>query len=175
MTEHRHHRDCGCLAMLSRRGVLGLGLAAAAITSASAADKGYEAMLVKCIDPRFTTNSWAYMSSRGWQNLYSQFNIAGGPIGVVAPVFADWQKTYWDNLKITYDLHEVKRVVAITHRDCGAAAVAYGDRIKTDRAYETQMHREALHTFRAEVAKRYRDLTVELGIMDINGAVEVVA
>jgi hypothetical protein len=175
MTKHRHHRDCGCLAMLSRRGALGLGLAAAAMASASAADKGYEAMLVKCIDPRFTTNTWAYMSSRGWQNLYSQFNIAGGPIGVVAPVFADWQKTYWDNLKITYDLHEVKRVVAITHRDCGAAAVAYGDRIKTDRPYETQMHREALHTFRAEVAKRYRDLVVELGIMDINGAVEVVA
>ena len=85
-------------------------------------------MLVKCIDPRFTTNTWAYMSSRGWQNLYSQFNIAGGPIGIVAPVFADWQKTYWDNLKITYDLHEVKRVVAITHRDCGAAVVAYGER-----------------------------------------------
>ena len=45
-------------------------------------------MLVKCIDPRFTTNTWPYMSSRGWQNLYSQFNIAGGPIGIVAPVFA---------------------------------------------------------------------------------------
>jgi hypothetical protein len=179
MIVHKHGRDCGCLALLSRRRTLGLGIslasAAAGTVPARAVDKGYEAMLLKCIDPRFTTNTWAYMSSRGWQNLYSQFNIAGGPIGVVAPVFSDWQKTYWDNLKITYDLHEVKRVVAITHRDCGAAAVAYGDRIKTDHAFETKMHHEALHAFRAELAKRYPDLKAELGIMDLNGAVEVVA
>lgn len=174
---HLHHAGCGCLTLLSRRRTLGLGLAAAAATAspALAVDKGYEAMLVKCIDPRFTTNAWAYMASRGWQNLYSQFNIAGGPIGVVAPAFADWHKTYWDNLKISYGLHEVKRVVGITHRDCGAAAVAYGDRIKTDRAYETEMNVLALRAFRAEVKKRYPELIVELGIMELNGAVEPVA
>jgi hypothetical protein len=177
--QHVHHRDCGCLSLLARRGFLGLG-AVAAVTAAvpsiaQAVDGGYEAMLLKCIDPRFTTNTWTYMSSRGWQNLYSQFNIAGGPIGVVAPVFADWHKTYWDNLDISYKLHEVKRVVAITHRDCGAAVVAYGDRIKTDRAFETAKHQEALHTFRAELKKRYPDLGCELGIMELSGAVEVVA
>jgi len=178
MTHHVHHASCGCLELLSRRRALGLGvgaLATAAAAPALALDKGYEAMLVKCIDPRFTTNTWAYMSTRGWQNLYSQFNIAGGPIGIVAPVFADWQKTYWDNLKITYDLHEVKRVVAITHRDCGAAVVAYGERIKTDKAFETKTHAGALNQFRDEVVKRYPDLKVELGIMDLTGAVESVA
>ena len=179
MTHHLHHAGCGCLELLSRRRALGFGIgalaAAASAGPALALDKGYEAMLVKCIDPRFTTNTWAYMSTRGWQNLYSQFNIAGGPIGIVAPVFAGWQKTYWDNLKITYDLHEVKRVVAITHRDCGAAVVAYGERIKTDKAFETKTHAGALNQFRDEVVKRYPDLKVELGIMDLTGAVEGVA
>ena len=179
MTAHSfHHAGCGCLQRLSRRRALGFGLAAAAATVATPAlalDTGYEAMLLKCIDPRFTTNTWTYMASRGWQNLYSQFNIAGGPIGVVAPVFADWHKTFWDNLKISYDLHEVKRVVAITHRDCGAAVVAYGERMKTDRAFETKTMAGALHQFRDELAKRFPDLKAELGIMDLNGAVEVVA
>ena len=49
---------------------MGLGLGAAAIASAGPAlalDDGYEAMLMKCIDPRFTTDTWKYMSSRGWQ------------------------------------------------------------------------------------------------------------
>lgn len=163
--------------MLGRRGLFGLGVGAAALAAtrpALALDKGYEAMLLKCIDPRFTTNTWAYMASRGWQNLYSQFNIAGGPIGVVAPAFASWHQTFWDNLKISYGLHEVKRVVGITHRDCGAAAVAYGDRIKTDRAFETQKHVEALHAFRAGVVKRHPGVLVELGIMELSGAVEPV-
>jgi hypothetical protein len=176
MRQHFHHGGCGCLSSLSRRGLFGLGLGAvvAAATPALALDKGYEAMLLKCIDPRFTTNTWSYMASRGWQNLYSQFNIAGGPIGVVAPKFADWHKTFWDNLEISVGLHEVKRVVAITHRDCGAAVVAYGDRIKTDRAFETEMHTQALHAFRSELQKHQPQLTAELGIMDLNGAVEVV-
>jgi hypothetical protein len=175
MIKHRHHGDCGCMALLSRRGALGLGLAAAAALPARAIDKGYEAMLVKCIDPRFTTNTWTYMAGRGWQNLYSQFNIAGGPIGVVAPAFESWHKTYWDNLEISYGLHEVKRVVGITHRDCGAAVVAYGERIKTDAAFETEKHREALHAFRDGVNKRYKDLGVELGIMSLDGTVELIA
>lgn len=162
---------------LSRRRALGLGLgalAASAVSPAQAVDEGYEAMLLKCIDPRFTTNTWAYMSSRGWQNLYSQFNIAGGPIGVVAPAFADWHKTYWDNLDISVKLHNVKRVLGITHRDCGAAAVAYGDRIKTDKAYETQMNTQALQSFRTEVRKRQPQVIVELGIRDLTGAIEPV-
>lgn len=171
-----HAAGCGCLAALSRRRVFGMttGMVLAAATPALAIDKGYEAMLLKCIDPRFTTNTWAYMAGRGWQNLYSQFNIAGGPIGVVAPKFADWQKTFWDNLDISVQLHEVKRVLGITHRDCGAAAVAYGDRLKTDRAFETAMHTEALRTFRSEVRKRQPHLVVELGIMELSGAVGVV-
>jgi len=142
---------------------------------AMAVDQGYEAMLLKCIDPRFTTNTWAYMSARGWQNLYSQFNIAGGPIGVVAPAFAKWHDTFWENLAISVQLHNVKRVVGITHRDCGAAAVAYGDRIKTDKAFETEMNRTALRQFRVEVLKRQPQVVVELGIMDLNGAVEPVS
>lgn len=177
MNSHIHGRDCGCLALLGRRSLFGLGLGAAAVAAtrpALAIDKGYEAMLLKCIDPRFTTNTWAYMASRGWQNLYSQFNIAGGPIGVVAPAFKEWHKTFWDNLAISMDLHNVKRMVGITHRDCGAAAVAYGDRIKKDRAFETKMNVEALHQFKAETLKRHPRLIVELGIMELSGAVEVV-
>jgi carbonic anhydrase len=165
------------MAQLSRRRMFGLGLGVAAMTAAApafAVDQGYEAMLVKCIDPRFTTDTWKYMTGRGWQNLYSQFNIAGGPIGVVAPAFAKWHDTYWDNLAISVQLHSVKRVVGITHRDCGAAAVAYGDRIKTDKAYETEMNTKALRQFRDEVKKRQPQVIVELGIMDLSGAVEPV-
>jgi carbonic anhydrase len=45
--------------------------------------------------------------------------------------------TFQVNLAIAVHLPNVKRVVGITHRDCGAAAVACGDRLKTDAAWET--------------------------------------
>lgn len=182
MSQHFHHSSCSCLAGLSRRGilggVLGLRLAAAAVAATSPAlaadDAAYDAMLMKCIDPRFTTFTWSFMASQGLQNDYSQFNIAGGPIAAVAPVFADWRKAWWDNLDISFKLHSIKRVVGIVHRDCGAAAVAYGDRIKTDPAFETAKLSEALRAFRTEVRQRHPKLAVDIGIMGVNGAVTAV-
>ena len=179
-----HSGSCGCLPAppaFSRRRALGLGLGvglAGAVTAAfpalAADKKSYEAMLVNCIDPRFTTSSWAYMAGRGLKDGYSHFVIAGGPIGMVSPKFADWQKTFWDNLAITVQLHNISRVVSLTHRDCGAAVVAYGDRIKTDKAFETQEHVGALRAFKAAVNQRQPKLAVETGIMGLDGTVEVV-
>ncbi len=176
MKAHLHHARCGCTERLSRRGVLGLGFAGAVIKAfpALAAGGKYEAMLVNCIDPRFTTNSFAYMAGRGFKDLYSQFVIAGGPIGVVAPGFEDWRKTFWDNLSITVKFHSIKRVVGVTHRDCGAAAVAYGERMVSDFAFETAKHTEALTAFRAEVVKRQPGLAVDTGIMGLDGLVTIV-
>lgn len=175
---HTHHPGCGCLAALSRRHLLGLGLGAAAVATtgpALALDDGYEAMLMKCIDPRFTSDTWKYMTSRGWQNKYSQFNIAGGPIAAVAPIFQEWRAAWEANLDISVQLHNVKRLIGMAHRDCGAAALAYGDRIKTDRAFETEMLSQGLRAFRDQAGKRQPQLVVELGIMDLNGTVETVA
>jgi len=175
MTSHFHHGGCGCLQALSRRGVMGLGLSAAVVAASSpglaADDAVYEAMLMKCIDPRFTTFTWNYMSGQGLQNKYSQFNIAGGPIAAVAPVFSDWRKAWWDNLEISVKLHKIKRVIGVVHRDCGAAAVAYGDKIKTDKAFETAQLTEALQKYGAEVKQRTPALSVSLGIMGLDGVV----
>lgn len=166
---------------LSRRSLFGMGVAAGAmaltaprLALAQKPSPTYEAMLMNCIDPRFSTFTWAYMGSHQWQNLYSQFTIAGGPVAAVAPVFEAWRKAWWDNLDISIKLHQVKRVVGLCHRDCGAAVVAYGDRIKTDPAFETAQLSQALQTFGTEVKTRHPQLSVQLGIMALNGAVEPV-
>ena len=69
-----------------------------------------------------------YLAKRGLTGKYSQFTFAGAAIGVVAPKFADWHKTFWDNLAASIELHNIKSVIAIDHRDCGAAKIAYGDK-----------------------------------------------
>jgi hypothetical protein len=147
---------------------------------ASAAGGNYEAMLVNCIDPRFTTLSWQYMgllSGVDREKLgdnYSHFVMAGGPIGAVHPKFAPWHKTYWDNLEISVGLHHIKRVVALTHRYCGAAKLAFGADKVGDRDTETVSHAEALMAFRKEVNTRHPKLSVITGIMDLKGRVDLV-
>ena len=177
---HRHAPGCGCVApVLDRRRALALGLGAAgalllAGRAAHAADgKTYEAMLVSCIDPRLIDEVHGYMNGRQLLNQYSHFAIAGAAIAVVAPAFKDWQPAFWDNLAATIQLHSIKRVIAVNHRDCGAAKIAYGeDKVKTAEA-ETTLHRDVLGQFRQEVQSRRPSLKIETGLMALDGTVEM--
>jgi hypothetical protein len=176
-------RGPGCLCnapmppAVNRRWVLraaGAGVLLAALpTLARAADGKYEAMILACIDPRLQDPVHAYAAKRGLTGQYSQFVIAGAAVGVVAPAFADWHKTFWDNLATSIQLHQIGRVIAIDHRDCAAAHIAYGEAAFADPARETETHRQALAKFRQEVGHRHPNLGVETGLMALDGSIEM--
>ena len=176
-------RTCACCGdhlagRFDRRHVLraagGIGLFAALQPfMAIAAEGNYEAMVLGCIDPRLQEPVAKYTASRGLTGKYSQFVIAGAAIGVVAEPFKDWHKAFWDNLATSIELHHIKRVIAIDHRDCGAAKIAYGEAAVADPARETETHRKALAQFREEVGKRHPNMAVETGLMALDGSVEM--
>jgi carbonic anhydrase len=149
------------------------GLAAAVPSFAFAATGNYEAMLLACIDPRFPEPTIKYMESRDMTGRYSQFTIAGAAIGVVAPAFKGWHKTFWDNLAASIKLHNISKVITMDHRDCGAAKIAYGAAKVADQPIETNTHKTALLEFRKEVGKRHPKMQVELGLMALDGKVEM--
>jgi carbonic anhydrase len=139
---------------------------------AIAAEGNYEAMVLGCIDPRLQEPVFKYTASRGLTGKYSQFVIAGAAIGAVAEPFKDWHKAFWDNLAATIQLHNIKKVIAIDHRDCGAAKIAYGEAKVATREAETETHRAALAEFRKQVGERQPTLAVETGLMAIDGTME---
>ena len=177
-----HSRTCACCGDLltgrfDRRAFLkaagGAGLLAAFPFAAFGASGTYDAMVLSCIDPRFPEATLNYMKGRGLLGKYSQFVIAGAAIGVVAPVFKDWHKAFWDNLAATIELHRISRVVALDHRDCGAARIAYGDEKSATPQVETETHRAALMEFRKQMSERHPKLAVETGLMALDGSVEM--
>jgi carbonic anhydrase len=151
----------------------GAGVLAAFPFAALAAEGNYEAMVLSCIDPRFPELTLNYMKGRGLAGKYSQFVIAGASIGVVAPAFKDWQKAFWDNLAASIQLHHISKVIAIDHRDCGAAKIAYGPEKVANPQIETETHRAALIEFRRQVGEHQPKLAVETGLMALDGKVEM--
>jgi carbonic anhydrase len=141
---------------------------------ALAATGNYEAMVLSCIDPRLQEPVHKYTAKRGLTGKFSQFVIAGAAIGVVAEPFKDWQKAFWDNLATSIQLHNIKKVIAIDHRDCGAAKIAYGDAKVANRAIETETHRAALAEFRKQVMEKHSKLAVETGLMALDGKIEMI-
>ena len=149
------------------------GLTAALPFKVWAAEGDYQAMLLSCIDPRMVTPVYTYMEKRGFSGTYAQFVIAGAAIAVVAPKFKAWRPAFWDNLATSVELHHLTRVIAIDHRDCGAARIAYGESSIADPQIETKTHREVLAEFRAAVAQHHPQLTVETGLMALDGSIEM--
>lgn len=155
------------------RGAGAAAIAAALPFSAVAAEGDYEAMLLSCIDPRMVTPVYQYMAGQKLAGRYSQFCIAGAAIAVVAPKFAAWRPAFWDNLAATIELHRIRRLVAIDHRDCGAARIAYGAASIATPQAETATHKKVFGYFRAEIAKRHPKLAVETGLMALDGNLQM--
>jgi carbonic anhydrase len=180
-SNHGHSGLCACCrdlmrGMYDRRRFLqaaGAGAALALTPSFALAAKGhYEAMVLACIDPRVQEPVRNYMARRKLTGKYSQFVFAGAAIGVVAPAFKEWHKTFWDNLGASVELHNIKRVIVLDHRDCGAAKMAYGDAKVATRDAETETHRRSLAEFRKQCNERHAKLAVETGLMSLDGKIQ---
>ena len=177
-----HATGCSCCSDMlrmrfDRRRFLQISAVAGAVAAipslAFGATGNYEAMLVTCIDPRFPKPTLDYMRHRKMVGNYSQFTFAGASIGVVAPAFKSWAPAFWENLAASMQLHHIPKVIAMNHRDCGAAKIAYGADAVANPKIETETHKAALMEFKKQVAEKQPSLKVELGLMSVNGKVEM--
>ena len=152
-------------------GIGGPGVARAQQQQQPPPPRGYEAMLLMCIDPRFVRHTNTFMERRNLMDHYSQFALAGAAAGVVAPRFQSWHQTFWDNLASSIQLHSITAVVALNHRDCGAVKLAYGANAIATPERETALHREMLTKFRREAVRRHPTMRVETLLMALDGTV----
>ena len=119
----------------------------------------YKAMVLSCIDPRFQSKVYSYLCKRKLKGKYSSFTIAGSAIGVTAPKFKKWHKTFWDNLDVSIKLHKISRLIVINHEDCGAAKIA-NNKKKFNSLIERKIHNESFKNIKKIIIKRYPYLKV---------------
>ncbi len=91
---------------------------------------------------------------------------------MVAPKFDAWHQAFWDNFATSLTLHRITAVVAIDHRDCGAARVAYGPASIATPEAETRLHGQVFERFRTELTRRHPEVSVETWLMAKDGGVE---
>ena len=134
-------------------------------------NKKYKAMVLSCIDPRFQPVVFSYLKKRKLKGKYSSFTIAGSAIGVTAPKFKKWHKTFWDNLETSIKLHKIKKLIVINHRDCGAAKIINGKK-KFDNFNETEVHKNSFTKIKKRFKNKYPNLKIETNLVSLNRNVE---
>jgi carbonic anhydrase len=131
-----------------------------------------EALLLSCMDYRLVDDVVRYMDGRGLTDNYDHVILAGASAGAVHPVFEAWHETFWQHVQAAVDLHRIKRVIVVDHRDCGAYKIALGPEHASDPATERAAHSDLLAALAAQVAERQPALAVETHLMALDGSVE---
>ena len=131
----------------------------------------YKAMVLSCIDPRFQPIIYSYLKKKKLIGKYSSFTIAGSAIGVTANKFKRWHKTFWDNFDTSVKLHNIRKLIVINHRDCGAAKVVNGKKI-FNKLNETKIHQNSFIKIKKKFKKKYPKLKIELKLISPNRKIE---
>ena len=131
----------------------------------------YKAMVLSCIDPRFQPIIYNYLKKKKLSGKYSSFTIAGSAVGVTANKFKKWHKVFWDNLETSVKLHNIKKLIVINHRDCGAAKIINGKK-EFSVVNETKVHKNSFKKIKKIFTKKYPKLSIELKIISLNRKVE---
>ncbi|MFK7088204.1 carbonic anhydrase [Chromobacterium violaceum] len=134
-----------------------------------------DALLLSCMDYRLVHDFGEFMDGLGLRGKYDHIVLAGASLISITDQFPDWNATFWQHLGVAIDLHHIKRVVLLDHRDCGAYKVAFGEDFAQDPGKETRIHAKALLKLKDEILARHPALTVETYLMALDGKTESIA
>ncbi len=119
------------------------------------------------MDPRFQNLVHNHLRKKKLIGKYSAFTIAGAAVGVTHNKFKQWHNTFYDNLATSIQLHKIKKLIVINHKDCGAAKIANGKKeFTTDN--EKKIHKDSFSKIKKQIKKRFPKLKVELNLISLD-------
>ena len=124
-----------------------------------------EALVLHCIDFRFIHGIVHWLKDQGLIDRYDDVALAGAAKNLADPDKASDRDVILRQLKISHELHAIKRVILINHRDCGA----YGH-IFSDRAQEYERHTGDLRQAKNMIEKKFPGLSVTCALADLQSA-----
>lgn len=132
-----------------------------------------DTFVVSCIDPRLTDDTTFYLAALGRTDRYSEMRIAGGALAALEDHNAAWARALFENLAASRQLHGIRTVTFINHRDCGAMHLWAGRRLSNDPADELRVHTEVLNRAAEAVRARHPDLLIEIKLMELDSTIRV--
>ncbi len=144
-------------------------------------------LLLTCMDLRLMDDVMQFMYHDGLTNRYDHVIMAGAALGALGgnkKEFAHWKQTFLDHLNGAYELHHIKDIYIMEHRDCGAyhavfkVAEPFGDS-PDELQREADCHRRYAELLEAEIEqwakKRGISIRVKSFLMGLRGEVELLS
>jgi len=162
-----------CTCHLNRRAAAAL-LVGAGATLLPGVGRAAEitALGITCMDYRLVEFAPAFFHDKNLTRHYDQVSLAGAALAAVSDKFPESNGAFWSHINIAKQLHHIKKVIVVDHRDCGAYKVAFGDSFQGDGAAETAQHKKVMQQVKARLAKAHPELAIEFYLMALDGKTE---
>ncbi|MBD2183124.1 carbonic anhydrase [Planktothrix sp. FACHB-1355] len=169
-----------CLNCINRRHFLQLlptALSVAVLSNAQPAKAANtaKALVLSCIDSRVLEAQRYFLSLQHLGNQYDLTALAGASLALSGiPQQAD-AEAFWDQLKLSYRLHHIQKVMIFDHQDCSAYADKIDPKLSEDSEKEEKVHEEYLSGAYWQIRDRYPDLNIELYFVTLNAEVKAIS
>jgi carbonic anhydrase len=163
---------CDCKIDRRALGKLLAGVTGAGLLPGAAEAATVTALAITCIDYRLVDDAVRFFDAKQMTNDYDQVSLAGASLAAVSDKFPSSNAAFWDQLGIAKQLHHIKKVIVVDHRDCGAYKVAFGKNYQGERAAETAQHKGVMEQVKAKLANIHPDLAAEFYLMSLDGKAE---
>jgi carbonic anhydrase len=130
------------------------------------------ALAVTCIDYRLVDDAVRFFDGQHLTNDYDQVSLAGASLAAVSDKFPSSNAAFWDHVTIAKQLHNIREVIVLDHRDCGAFKLAFGKDYRGEGAAETVQHKQVMEQVKNKLAATHPDLTAQFYLMALNGKTE---
>ena len=74
--------------------------------------------------------------------------------------------TFWDNLETSIKLHNIKKLIVINHKDCGAAKIANKEK-KFNSSIENKIHKQSFKNIKKTLKKKHPNLKISFKTLSI--------
>ncbi len=148
-------------------GAAGLGLLPRRASAATVT-----ALAITCIDYRLVDDAVRFFNRRHMTNDYDQVSLAGASLAAVSDKFPSSNAAFWDQVGIAKELHHIKKVIVVDHRDCGAFRVAFGADYQGHGAAETAQHKGVMEQVKTKLTQTHPELAAEFYLMALDGKAE---
>lgn len=139
-------------------------------------------LLLSCMDLRLLEDIVRFMAHDNLTNRYDQFILAGAALG--AAVNPHWDTAFFEHLDVACQLHHVRDVYILEHRNCGAYQKFLADAGTFDDSPAQCQQEHARHQeYAGQLAAKIRQWSAASGyplrvhqfLMDLRGDVELLA
>lgn len=130
-------------------------------------------LLVSCVDFRFRCEIDRLMRDvLHVSGDYDEIALPGSSLALVEESFPDWGKTMDEVIGVLQNIHHIKRVIFLDHRDCGAYKLIKGEQSICTKEKETETHAAVFKKVRKYMQDRFPELEIYTLLIGLDGIVE---